>query len=315
MQILLSFLGGMMQTAIWPIGGGKGGTGKSFLTGNLGILLAKQNFKTLVIDGDFGAPNLHTIIGVPDPEKSISDFINKRVATLEETILATPLPALFLISGARNKLDASNLAHEQKMKVLRAISKLQFDYILIDLGAGTSFNTIDFFTVSNSGIFVTTPEPTSIENIYRLFRSVYVRKIRQILKTHGFKTLADEAEQRNKDSIVNSPEYLVDLLRDMEPEKAGLIEDSLHSFKFKLILNQMRKRDNVKLGNLICKIIERHLCLDIEFLGNVSFDDRVHDAVCSKGSFIERYPYTQTALDLHDVIKGIISIGKQRAVA
>ena len=86
---------------IWPIGGGKGGTGKSFLTGNIGILLAKQRFKTLLIDADLGAANLHTIIGLSHPDRSLSDFINKRFSTLEETVLQTPIPNLFLISGAR----------------------------------------------------------------------------------------------------------------------------------------------------------------------------------------------------------------------
>jgi len=139
---------------IWPIGGGKGGTGKSFLTGNIGILLARQGFKTLLIDADLGAPNLHTIIGLSYPPISLSDFLNKKVTTLQETVLEMPIHNLFLISGARNKLDIANLAHEQKMKMLRAISRLDYDYILLDLGTGTSFNTIDFFTLSDSGIFI-----------------------------------------------------------------------------------------------------------------------------------------------------------------
>ena len=125
---------------IWPIGGGKGGTGKSFFTGSLGFLLAKHGYKTLLIDVDLGAANLHTIVGVPNPPKSISDFINKRVDTLEETVVATPLPNLYLISGAMNNLDVANLAHEQKMKILRNVARLSYDYILLDLGAGTSFN-------------------------------------------------------------------------------------------------------------------------------------------------------------------------------
>ena len=68
-----------------------------------------------------------------------------------------------------NDLDIANLAHEQKLKIIRNIPKLPYDYILLDLGAGTSFNTIDFFMISALGIFVTTPEPTSIENSVRLF--------------------------------------------------------------------------------------------------------------------------------------------------
>lgn len=303
------------MTHIWPIGGGKGGTGKSFLTGNIGILLARQGFKTLLIDADLGAPNLHTIIGLSNPAISISDFLNKRVTTLQETVLEMPIHNLFLISGARNKLDIANLAHEQKMKILRAILRLDYDYILLDLGTGTSFNTIDFFTISNSGIFVCTPEPTSIENTYRLIRSVYVRKIRQVLKIDRFRNLADEAEARNPDAIIHNPEYLLDTLKDIDPEEGRIIERILKAFQFKLVLNQVRRQDNPKIGVLICKIIEKHLGLKIQFIGNVSFDERVHEAVCRKESFIDKYRYSQATLDLEAVIKGIMGMTDEQAVA
>jgi flagellar biosynthesis protein FlhG len=290
---------------IWPIGGGKGGTGKSFLTGNIGILLARQRFKTLLIDADLGAANLHTILGLPHPDISLSDFINKRFSTLEEVVLKTPIPNLFLVSGARNKLDIANLAHEQKTKMLRAISRLNYHYILLDLSSGTSFNTIDFFTLSDSGIFVCCPEPTSIENFYRLIRSVYIRKIRQILKAHQFRKLAEKAEARNPDSVINRPEYLLDILREIDPQKGRMIEKILHAFQFKLILNQVRKQDNPRIGILLCKIIEKHLGLKIQFIGNVGFDERVHDELCKKGPFIDKYPYSQATMDLKALIKGI----------
>jgi flagellar biosynthesis protein FlhG len=300
---------------IWPIGGGKGGTGKSFLTGNIGILLARQGFKTLLIDADLGAPNLHTIIGLSYPTISLSDFLNRKVTTLQETVLEMPIHNLFLISGARNKLDIANLAHEQKMKMLRAISRLDYDYILLDLGTGTSFNTIDFFTISDSGIFICTPEPTSIENTYRLIRSVYVRKIRQMLKIDRFRTLADEAEVRNPDAIIHNPETLLDTLKDIDPEEGRMIERILKAFQFKLVLNQVRRQDNPKIGVLICKIIEKHLGLKIQFMGNVSFDERIHEAVCRKEAFIDKYRYSQATLDLEPLVKGITGLTDEQAVA
>ncbi len=300
---------------IWPIGGGKGGTGKSFFTGNIGILLARQGFKTLLIDADLGGPNLHTIVGLPNPAISLSDYLNKRVATLQETVLEMPIHNLFLISGAKNKLDIANLAHEHKMKTLRAISRLAYDYILLDLGTGTSFNTIDFFTLSDSGIFVCIPEPTSIENIYRLVRSVYVRKIRQILKIERFRSLAEKAEAQNEDAIIHHPEYLLDMLKEMDPEEGSAIERILKAFQFKLVLNQVRRQDNPKIGALICKIVERHLGLRIQFLGNVSFDDRVHEAVCRRESFVDKYSYSQATLDLRLVLKGITGMTDAQAVA
>jgi flagellar biosynthesis protein FlhG len=300
---------------IWPIGGGKGGTGKSFLTSNMGILLARQGFKTLLIDADLGAPNLHTIVGFSNPTISLSDFLNRRVATLQETVLEMPIHNLFLISGARNKLDIANLAHEQKMKALRAISKLDYDYILLDLGTGTSFNTIDFFTVWDTGIFVCNPEPTSIENIYRLIRSVYLRKIRQVLKVDRFRSLAEKAERQNRDAIVHHPECLLDVLKTIDPEQGSRIERILKAFQFKLVLNQVRRQDNPKTGSLICKIVEKHLGMKIQFIGNVSFDERVHEAVCKKESFVDQYCYSQATQDLKLIIKAITGMTEQKAAA
>ncbi len=300
---------------IWPVGGGKGGTGKSFLTGNLGILLARQRFRTLLIDADLGGANLHTVLGLACPDKSLSDFLSRRCATLQEAVLETPIPNLSIISGARNKLDVANLPHEQKMKMLRAISRLDYDFVLLDLSAGTSFNTLDFFTLSDSGIFVCCPEPTSIENLYRLIRSVYVRKIRQILKTPYFKTLTEKAEACNPDAIVYSPEYLLDVLREIDPEKGRVLEETLHGFQFKLVVNQLRKQDNPKIGGLICQIVERHLSLRMQFIGNVSFDERVHEGLCSKGLFVDRYGYSQVTADLKALARGIVNGNHGRPVA
>ncbi|MGZ3577620.1 MAG: AAA family ATPase [Syntrophales bacterium] len=299
---------------IWSIGGGKGGSGKSFFTGNLGILLAKGGYKTLLVDVDLGAANLHTIIGLPLPERSISDFVNKKVGTLQETVEPTPVPNLHLISGAMNNLDIANLAHEQKLKIMRNISKLSYDYILLDLGAGTAFNTIDFFMVSDSGIFVTTPEPTSIENIYRLIRSVYFRKIRQVLNSHNFRSLAVEAQERDGRATVSNPDILLYIMKELDPEKGEILENELRAFNFKLALNQLRKQDNPNIGALICKIIQRHLALKMHFIGNISFDERVHNAVCKKIPFLELYPYTQTTLDLRNCHKNLLSINEPEPI-
>ncbi len=294
------------MTNIWPIGGGKGGSGKSFLAGNLGIWLAKQGNQTLLIDADFGAANLHTMIGIPYQPKSLSDFLNKRVQTLTETVIETRVPNLFLISGAGNNLDTANMPYEQKMKIFRAISKLPYDFTLLDLGAGTSFNTIDFFLISDSGIFVTTPEPTSIENMYRLMRAVYARKIRQLLKTYQFRTLLEETEARANGAMVSNPEYLLSVIKELEPEKGKVVEQGLRAFQFKLVLNQFRKQDNPKLGALICRIIEKHLGLPVQFVGNIAYDDLVHDAVVQKAPFLDKYPHTQTAVDLKRVCKHLL---------
>jgi len=300
---------------IWPIGGGKGGAGKSFLVSNIGVWLAMQGKKTLMVDVDLGAANLHTLVGIPYPEKCLSDFINKKVDTLDETIIETATNNLYLISGARNNLDASNLAYAQKIKILRAITRLPYEYILLDIGAGTSFNTIDFYMISDYGVFVSTPEPTSIENVYRLIRSIYFRKVKQMLNQQDFKSIIKQAGVLCEDSATDYLSAILFLIKDREPETGKILEMTLQNIQYRLILNQHRKRDNPNLGFLVCKMVKKHLGISIEFAGNISFDDRIHDAVRKKVSFISRYPYTRAAVDIRELCNKMLLMNNQRSIA
>jgi flagellar biosynthesis protein FlhG len=283
---------------IWPIGGGKGGSGKSFLASSMGHLLAKSGKKTLLIDLDLGAANLHTMVDVPYPEKCFSDFVCKKIPELEDIVLQTPFSNLFLISGAHDNLDIANLQYEKKIKTLRAIAKLNYDYIILDLGAGTAFNTLDFFLASRNGIFITTPEPTSIENVYRLIRAIYLRRIRHFFSTNDFKSLEKKVREHLGDDSFYKPEHIVSVVKKYFPEKYELIKKDFCFFRFKLILNQLRKQDNTFLGEQICKVIKKHLGISVEFAGNIAYDEHVHDAICQRVSFLERYPHTHAANDL-----------------
>jgi flagellar biosynthesis protein FlhG len=305
-------IGGWLMAHIWPIGGGKGGSGKSFLTSSLGQLSAALGKKTLVIDLDLGAANLHTLVGVPDPPKGFSDFIHKKISRLEEAVVETPFENLFLISGAHDNFDIANLSYEQKIKTLRAITKLDYDRILLDLGAGTSFNTLDFFLISQNGIFIATPEPTSIENIYRLIHSIYLRRIHSCFNATDFRALEGEVSRQFGDGSVNNPECMMKVIARTYLGKYQQLQDEFSAFQFKLMINQLRKQDNAALGLQMTRMIEKHLGLQIEFVGNVAYDDHVHDAICLQVSYLERYPYTKTASDLREVGKQIVeSAGKQ----
>jgi len=303
MQQDIKSRGGLLMAQIWPIGGGKGGSGKSFLASALGRVLASHGKKTLLIDLDLGAANLHTMIEVPYPEKGFSDFLRKKISSLQDAVVRTPMENLFLISGANDNLDVANLPYEQKLKTMRAISRLDYDCILIDLGAGTSFNTLDFFMISQNGIFVATPEPTSIENIYRLVRAIYFRRIRHYYNAAEFKNLEEQSLLAFGSGASSKPELLMQTVKKIHPQKGFDLERDLDSFKFNLVLNQVRKQDNAEIGRQICRVIERHLGFHILFAGNVSYDDHVHDAICQRVSFLDRYPYTRTANDLRELGK------------
>ena len=79
-------------------------------------------------------------------------------------MVQTSVPNLWLVSGNQALLEMANPKHSQKEMLFRHIRGLDVDDVLLDLGAGSAFNVLDFFLLARRGLVVVTPEPTAIEN-------------------------------------------------------------------------------------------------------------------------------------------------------
>lgn len=137
---------------ICAIGGGKGGSGKTFICANLGVLLAAHGKKVILVDLDLGASNLHTLVGQSSLKTGLHDFLNKSVKDLSLTAQPTDITGLHLISSLRCSIESGNLFYVQKQKIIKAIGRLPADFVLLDLGAGTTYNTLDFFLTAHPPI-------------------------------------------------------------------------------------------------------------------------------------------------------------------
>jgi flagellar biosynthesis protein FlhG len=62
---------------------GKGGVGKSTTVSNLSLLLARSGMDVVVIDLDVGGADLHVLFGELSPNKTLSDFMSRKVEDLE----------------------------------------------------------------------------------------------------------------------------------------------------------------------------------------------------------------------------------------
>ena len=164
---------------IWPIAGGKGGTGKSTLTANMGVALALLGYKVILVDGDLGGADLHLFFNQIAPPRSISNFLTKDVETLRDVVLPTPSANLKIVCGGNEMVGLANLPYMVKEKLLRHIQDLDADFILLDLGAGTSYNTLDLFSISDEGMIVCTPEPQARVDAYGFIKNTVYRKLRR----------------------------------------------------------------------------------------------------------------------------------------
>ncbi len=264
---------------IWTIGGGKGGSGKSFITTNIGICLSKLGVRVILIDADLGGANLHTFLGISPPSLSLSDFIKKRVSHLQEVLIPTGIPNLQLLTGAQDLLNAADAKSAQKRKLLRSIQSLEGDYILVDLGGGNSLSVLDFFLISDGGILMVTPEPTSIENTYRFLKSAFYRRLRQSVSSYPVKTLIDESMDRKNEIGIENPHDLLKAVMSIDEGDAKRIIDETENFHPNLILNQVRSKKDIEIGFSIRSACHKYFGIRLHYLGYVVYDQEVSNSI------------------------------------
>ncbi len=283
------------RKAIWTIGGGKGGSGKSFIAANIGICLSQLGVKVILVDADLGGANLHTFLGVSPPSLSLSDFIQKRVSHLQEALIPTSIPNLQLLSGAQDLLNAADAKSLQKRKVLRSIQHLDSDYILVDLGAGNALNVLDFFLMSDGGILVVTPEPTSIENSYRFLKSAFYRRLRGIVSSPAAKALIDGASDRKNELGIQNPSDLIEAMARIGEEEAKRVTQEVERFHPNLILNQVRTKKDIEVGFSIRSACKKYFGIHLHYLGYVVYDQEVSSSIRKRRPLVLENPRSKAA--------------------
>jgi len=280
---------------IWTIGGGKGGSGKSFITVNIGICLSKLGARVILVDADLGGANLHTFLGISPPDLTLSDFIKKRVSSLHEVLIPTEIPNLQLLTGAQDLLNAMDSKNVQKRKLLRSIQHLEGDYLLVDLGGGNSVSVLDFFLMSDGGILVVTPEPTSIENTYRFLKSAFYRRLRHSVSSHRVKTMIDGAMDRKNEGGIQNPYELIKAVRQVNEEEARSIEVEVETFQPNLILNQVRSRKDIEIGFSIRSACQKYFGIRLHYLGYVVYDQDVGYSIRRRRPLVLENPNSRAA--------------------
>ncbi len=277
---------------IIAIGGAKGGVGKSIFAANLGTYLAGRGKRVILIDLDLGGANLHLYMGAWALKHRINDFLDKKVASLEEIAVKTPYGPM-LIGGGSSRLGAPNLPFVRKLKLIRALKKLDADYLIIDLGGDTAFNILDFYLAADTGIVITTCDPASYLDAYTFIKMALYRRLTRLFGPESaWHKLKDEAVKNIINDFVNQPAItnghrvteLIDRIQNETPAKAYLIEQSVKSFHPHLLVNMSRSdSETLDLVHRLRKVAQKMLSIRVDFAGAVAEDPKVaqsaHDLV------------------------------------
>lgn len=303
-----TLLGHQTHQKVWAIGGGKGGVGKSLVTANTSICLALMGYKVITVDLDLGGANMHTCLGLPIPEKTLSDYVSKKVKDMDELVTPTPIKNLSIISGAQDDLGIANLKQMHKNKILSKLKQLDADFILLDLGAGTTLNTLDFFISADQGILVVLPEPTSIENTYRFIKSVYHRRLKMIEDLLDIQPLINQAMNAKISTPQSTPTDLVKKIIEINPEMGMRLQAEIAKFAPKLIINQVRSQQDIDIGFSMQSVCKRYFGINIDYAGYLDFDSSVWQSVKRRQPLLMEFPNSKLVNNFEKIVHKLLKL-------
>ncbi|MFQ5484994.1 MAG: P-loop NTPase [Desulfobacterales bacterium] len=266
---------------IWAVGGGKGGAGKSVVSTMLSCCLARMGKRTVLIDVDLGGANIHTLMGIKSPPRSINDFITRKFKSLKDICIDTEEKNLRLISGSSEVLSLANPHFSQKIKLINHFARLNTDNLVLDLGAGTSFNVLDFFLAADEKIVVLTPEPTSIQNAYIFVRNVVYRRLSRLTnKDSSLKALVKIAMNPKNEFKIRTIKELFQFIQESGgKDVAAPLEKEIGKIRPAIITNMVKESKEKKANRIIQIVAERYLSIQSVALGSVEYDRQIFEMI------------------------------------
>ena len=290
-----------------PFGGGKGGVGKTFVAANLATTLAKAGHRVIAVDGDLEGANLHTALGVTRPKSSMAEYAAEREEDVRKLLEETPFPNLRLIAATRPNLANPQPSHALRVRFVRALRTLPADFVFIDLGAGADSTVMDYFMVCDDGVVVIAPEPTSVENAYAFMRAAFYRRLRlAMLSAEVRKVVALAMDERNERGI-RTPLDLLREVKSIDTEEAHRFVDVMRAFRPRIIVNDVRTAEDIRLGFSVRSVCRKYFAIDAEYLGYVNHDSAARASVRARRPLVDSDPRSDAAVYLARIARKLIA--------
>lgn len=322
--------------------GAKGGVGKTLLSTNLALYLATIGRRVVIVDVDADGSNAHTFLGV-DRLEGIAPYVPPppsfepqpafplealAEASAEEAkpepteepsapaaasspedererplrLVDTPVPGLSLVLVD----EATCRRPSRRAQLLDRLAEIDAEYVVVDLGAGTTNDLVDFWLGADLSVFVTVPEPTAIENTYRFVRRAFARHLdRAAADVRSRRQLRRELR-----ALGGAPSPL-DVVRRLEARGdplAALVKSAIASFAFRMVINQTRVRADLELGDGIQTAARRRLGVHVDYLGYVDVDDTVWSCVRMQRPLLVETPGTKASRSIEKIARRLVAI-------
>ena len=297
---------------IIAVGGGKGGIGKSVVCTNLAAGMALSGQKVIIMDTDFGASNLHALLGISNPKHGFQDFFNLEITDPRSLLLDTGISNLKFVSGAGDNPGSANIDSNKIGSIVSFIKSLEADTILLDLGPGTNYNVIDFFNISTQGVVLTTPEMTSIMKTFSFIRSALFRKISMAFcDIPEVQKMVDHSNPDNADMESYTTGLLRSNFEENFPNHLDRLNSIISDFTPGLVVNRVRRRQDLLTGENLLQLVKKFLEIEVTYFGYIIDSDRVRDSVDEMIPFLIKNPQSKPSENLQQIIGALTNTDLQ----
>ncbi len=285
------------------VSGAKGGAGKTVIASNLAIYLASLGRTTVVVDADKSGAHLHTLLGLPP---LLPSQIRRGPRFPELEVEPTSVAGMYFVNGGLAEGNAGQTRSRSRSELFSALPELDCDYMVIDLGTGIETDLLDPFLAADIALYVTVPEPASVEGCYRFMRAMFLRRL---------SLLASDAEQRAELQALAedlgglpAPRELVEALEADEHSMAAVGRDCLTHFELHLVVNQTRVRADLELGESMTSAVWQRLGVNVDYVGYIDYDDTVWTCVRACEPLLVKSPSTKASKHIERLARRLISM-------
>ncbi|MDD5307704.1 MAG: P-loop NTPase [Deltaproteobacteria bacterium] len=289
------------------VGGGKGGTGKSLVVANLAVAIAQSGKRVIAVDADLGAANLHTLLGIARPAALLEHFVSRKVERLDQVLVPTQQPGLSVVCGGMAVLGSANPNHAQKQKLIRHIHNLPADAIVVDVGAGSSFNVLDLYNSAAIKLVVLTPEITSVHNAYGFLKAALLRRIAGAVAPGA-------REQLETGDAGKGAELIKDMIGRLERfdlEQGRIASRVLSEYRIRLVGNMLGAPKEAHVIEAVSRLVTDHLHVDAPIAGLLWRGDKMLRSVNERRPFMLSAGVEANAITFRDMAQGLLAMAPE----
>jgi flagellar biosynthesis protein FlhG len=285
---------GALAPRVIAVAGPTGGVGATLFAANLGIHLAKKGRSVLLLDLALTEAGAHLALGLLKPDKHLGTLVAKQVGEIKEAVLPTTVSNLSLVAGCPDLPEVANMAYLVKQKILGSLRALPFDFVIVDAGAGTGADTLDFFLAGDLSVLAMQATPAGVEPFYRFLRAALRRLLMESLNRKRYQALAPLLDPQ-------SPLSGFWDLPETQEEDLAAVDLAIRRHRFAFVQTGLASEKEARLGAQLETLVRRYFLVPVRFLGALDWDREAAAAARNLEPVAKAYPMCPFSLSVEKV--------------